>query len=242
MKFLWVNFGVILPLFAVAVFLGLKEKIKCKNLKFFILAGIMFFALVQLFKFQPWDYDNNKLLVYSQFFIAPVLVFFFIYLMKLREKLGAALLLVFFILAIHSGIVDIIPRYLVPTNKIPTIFNKGAIDMAEFIRENVPEDAQIITSSTHLNLVSSLAGRPVLVGYPGWLWTKGVDYGPRESDLKAFYTNPDDLDILRKYDVEYVLLDPMAIYEWKAQKNLFDTKFQKMYGKESLILYKVTGL
>ncbi len=239
-RFLWVNFGIILPLFIFAAFWGFRKKIKHKNLKFFILSGIMFFALVQLFKFQPWDYDNNKLLVYFQFFVAPVLVFLFMYLIKFHRKLGIISLLVFFVLAVHSGIIDIIPRYAVPVDKIPTTFNKDAIDMAAYIRQNVEKDAQIMTSSTHLNLVSSLAGRPVLVGYPGWLWTKGIDYAPRERDAKAFYTNPDNLDILKKYNVKYILLDPMSIHEWKAKKDMFDARFKKLYGQDSLLLYKVT--
>mgnify|MGYP003351322116 CR=1 FL=1 len=50
----------------------------------------------------------------------------------------------------------------------------------------IPDDKKIITSSTHLNPVSSLAGRPVFVGYPGWLWTRGISYADREEHLKDF--------------------------------------------------------
>lgn len=241
-KFLWINFGIILPLFIFTAFWGLRKKIPYKKLKFFILGGIFFFVLVQLFKFQPWDYDNNKLLVYYQFFAAPVLVFFFIYLMHFWKKTGLILLTVFFILSVSSGIIDIIPRLLVPTNQIPTIFNRDAINMATYIRQNVEEDSLIMTSSTHLNPVSSLAGRPVLVGYPGWLWTKGIDYSPREKDLRAFYSNPDNFEILKKYNFEYILLDSTAVYDWKAQKSMFEARFMKVYGKDNLVLYKVMGL
>jgi hypothetical protein len=241
-KFLWINFGVILPLFVVAAFWGLRKRIKYEKLKIFILGGILFFLLVQLFKFQPWDYDNNKLLVYFQFFAAPVLIFLFMYLMQFRKKIGAILLGIFFFLAIHSGVVDVIPRFLVPVDRIPTVFETDAIDMATFIRQNVPENAQIMTGSTHLNLVSSLAGRPALVGYPGWLWTKGIDYGPRERDLKTFYTNPNRSDILRKYEVKYILLDPQTIHDWGARTSAFDARFRRMYGGERFVLYKVMGL
>ena len=241
-KFLWINFGVILPMFVIAAFWGLRKRIKHENIKLFILGGILFFMLVQLFKFQPWDYDNNKLLLYFQFFAAPVLIFFFMYLMQLWKKVGLALLIIFFVLVIHSGVVDIIPRALVPIEHIPTVFNTDAIEMAAFVRQNIPEDAQIMTGSTHLNIVSSLAGRPSLVGYPGWLWTKGVDYSPRENDLKTFYTNPDRADILKKYNVQYILLDSQVIYDWKADKSAFDARFKKIYGDGNLVLYKVMGL
>jgi len=241
-KFLWINFGVILPMFVIAAFWGLRKRVKYENIKLFILGGILFFMLVQFFKFQPWDYDNNKLLVYFQFFAAPVLIFFFMYLIQLWKKVGLALLIIFFVLAIHSGVVDLIPRALVPVERIPTVFNRDAIDMATFVRQNIPEDAQIMTGSTHLNLVSSLAGRPSLVGYPGWLWTKGVDYGPRENDLKTFYSNPDRADILKKYDIEYILLDSQVIYDWKTDKSAFDVRFKKIHGDGNLVLYKVMGL
>ena len=113
--------------------------------------------------------------------------------------------------------------------------------MASFIRNNVNEKDLIVTSSTHLNVVSSLAGRPVLVGYPGWLWTKGIDYGPREYDLKNFYKDPNNIGILTKYNAKYVLLDFQTLNDWQAKINEFDQRFEKIFERNSLILYK-TGL
>lgn len=242
-QFLWINFGLILPVFILASFWLMRKKIKAgKEVVFYISGAIFFFVLAQLFKFQPWDYDNNKILVYFQFFAAPIIILFFLKLIEKNKKAGAVLLGLFFIVAIHSGIIDIIPRYLVPIKDIPVIFNKDNQQTAEYIKENIPENEQILTSSTHLNPVDSLAGRPAIVGYPGWLWTKGLDYTERERDIKSFYSNPNRADIIEKYNLKYILLDPMAIYDWKTQKEIFDAKFPIVFSNNSFTLYKIGSL
>lgn len=242
-QFLWINFGLILPIFILASFWLLRKKVKAnKETIFYISGAIFFFILAQLFKFQPWDYDNNKILVYFQFFAAPIIILFFLKLMEWHKKIGAVLLGLFFIIAVHSSVIDIIPRYLVPIKNIPVIFNKDAQQVAEYIRNNIPEKEQILTSSTHLNPVNSLAGRPAIVGYPGWLWTKGLDYTERENDVKSFYLNPDRTDIIEKYNLKYILLDPMAIYDWKVKKETLNAKFPIVFSNNSYTLYKIENL
>lgn len=242
-QFLWINFGLILPVFILASFWLMRKKIKAgKEVVFYISGAIFFFVLAQLFKFQPWDYDNNKILVYFQFFAAPIIILFFLKLMEKNKKVGAVLLGLFFIIAIHSGVIDIIPRYLVPVKNIPVIFSKNAQQVAEYIRENISEKEQILTSSTHLNPVNSLAGRPAIVGYPGWLWTKGLDYTERENDVKSFYSDPNRANIIEKYNIKYILLDPQAVYDWKTKKEIFDAKFPTVFSNNSYTLYKIENL
>ena len=242
-QFLWINFGLILPVFILAGFWLLRKRMKAsKEIVFCVSGAIFFFILAQLFKFQPWDYDNNKILVYFQFFAAPIIILFFLKLMEKNKKIGAVLLGLFFIIAVHSGVIDIIPRYLAPIKDIPVIFNKDSQQTAEYIKENIPENEQILTSSTHLNPVNSLAGRPAIVGYPGWLWTKGLDYTERERDVKSFYSDPNRADIIEKYNLKYILLDPMAIYDWKVKKEIFDTKFPIVFSNNSFTLYKIESL
>ena len=242
-NFLWLNFGVILPIFVIAGFSALWSfnfRRKFEQVLFLFAVGICLFVLVQLFRFQPWDFDNNKILVYYQFFAAPVFVAFFLWILEHRKVLGLFLFAIFTILAIYSGIIDEIPRFMVPFDRLPVIFGTDAIATAEYIKDNISQDERIITTSTHLNPVSSLAGRPVLVGYPGWLWTKGINYAAREQSLREFYTNPlsiSDNSYIR--NAEYVLLDPTAIYDWKTTKEKFDTQFTRIFSNTSYSLYKM---
>ena len=234
LKFLWINFGLILPLFIAGILI---RPIRSSITNFLWLAGIIF-TVNQLFKFQPWDYDNNKLLVYFGFFTAPVIASIMIYVSKKLKWLGVIASSVILFFVIFSGVIDTIPRYKVEIEKMPIIFNVDARNTSYFIRQNISPNDMILATTTHLNLVSSLAGRPTVVGFPGWLWTKGIDYSSRELDLKSFYLNPIiNLGIADKYMARYVLIDPTAIYDWGVDKKIFDDNFKKLFSSGGYDLY-----
>lgn len=243
--FLWTNFGIMLPvalLCLVAVFLFPKLRSSFPYAVFFASAAIFLFLLVQLVQFQPWDFDSNKILVYSQFFVAPLFVAFFLWLAKKAKTAIAsyALLFVFFAGAIYPGIEDILPRLSAAQKDIPVIFDTDARKLAEFVQTNIQGQQIILTTSTHLNPVNSLTGKPAIVGYPGWLWTRGIDYSQRENELKDFYQNPTKQNsLLRTYNIQYILLSPFAVYDWEANKELFDKEFQAVYVGEKYTLYAV---
>jgi uncharacterized membrane protein len=47
------------------------------------------------------------------------------------------------------------------------------------------------------------------MGYPGHIWTHGIDSGPREAEIKRIYAGaPDAAALLTKYRVDYVVVDP----------------------------------
>ncbi len=242
-NFIFVNFGVVLPVFLLATFFFLKSfgKRARSDLVFWSICGLFLFLLVQIIRFQPWDYDNNKILVYFQYFAAVVIVAFFGEISKYRKRLGYFLLAAFVALAIHSGIIDQIPRLLTPVDNLPVIFNKDSVAIADYIRNaNMPQNEKILTTSSHLNLVNSLAGRPAVVGYPGWLWTRGIDYSEREKNLKQFFKDPQIYNnIPYLYNARYALLDPSAVYDWDASLAVFDAQFVLLIRHGDFSLYKL---
>lgn len=242
-NFLWINFGVVLPMFLISLVVFIKSKKfreRFSSISILATSALVLFLLVQLIRFQPWDYDDNKILVYFQFFAAPVIVAFFMWISTYGKKVGVFLLATFTVVAIHSGIVDQIPRLAVATEDTPVIFNKDAILLADFIRNYIPDDKKIITTSTHLNPVASLAGRSVYVGYPGWLWTRGINYSLREQQLKEFYSDPkSSMNLPYFKEAQYVLLDPTAIYDWKASMETFNEQFNKIFSNDSYSFYKL---
>jgi len=243
--FLWTNFGILLPvalLSLAAIFLFSKLRVQFPYAMFFAIAAIFLFLLVQLVQFQPWDFDSNKILIYSQFFVAPLVVAFFLWLAKKAKARIASytLLFVFFAGAIYPGIKDTIPRLSIAQQDIPVIFDTDARKLAEFVQTNIQNEQVILTTSTHLNPINSLTGKPAIVGYPGWLWTRGIDYTQRENEMKSFYQNPTKQNsLLHTYNIQYILLSPFAVHDWKANKELFDKEFQSVYEGEKYTLYEV---
>jgi len=243
LKFVWVNFGVILPAFFIFVLILLsKPKLFGRDnflIIFFALTASLLFAIVQTIKFQPWDYDNNKLLVYFQFFSVPVIILMFKKLYEQKKKLGIAVLSIFLLFALFSGFIDLIPRLAINKNSLPIIFNSDSQKIAEYIKINASEDEIILTGTTHLNPVNALAGRSVLVGYPGWLWTRGLDYKKRLREVAEFYKNPSvSKDIILEYQPALILFDPYVVEDYSADKKVFDDNFEKVFESGDFILYK----
>ncbi|PJE51345.1 MAG: hypothetical protein COV29_01155 [Candidatus Yanofskybacteria bacterium CG10_big_fil_rev_8_21_14_0_10_36_16] len=245
LKFLWVNFGVILPAFFVAaVYVFWPRQINSvygiKKMRYFALFGLMLFLVVQFIKFQPWDYDNNKLLVYWQFFTAGLLMMLLGRIYEKKKILGVVLTSVFLVAVLGSGVVDMIPRAMANGESLYVIFNLDARKMAEYIHLNIPESEIILTGTAHLNPVNSLAGREVWVGYPGWLWTRGINYSDRIRDVKNFYTDPiSGKYFVEKENINYALFDNSVVYDFNANKEIFDQNFRKVFESGSYTLYEL---
>ena len=58
--------------------------------------------------------------------------------------------------------------------------------------------------------------------YSGHLMSHGIDYGPREKDVKQIYSGGGVADIfLRQYNIEYVLISPEEKQSQQANEDAF---------------------
>lgn len=249
LKFLILNLGLIFPFFLLIIAIIFFVK-KSRNNEtdgfssfwFLVLAAasIILFLVVELIKLQPWDFDNNKLLVYWQLCMAPLVMLLFSKIINKKKALGVLALLVFLLVSLTSGFLDVLPRVLVSENKMPVIFDMNARALAQYIQDNIPVDEMIFTGTSHLNPVASLTGRDVLVGYPGWLWTRGINYGAREDLIKKFYVSPSKNDkLISQFNIKYVLTDYQTIFDIKSDPPTFDKTFQKVFQAGQFTLYKI---
>lgn len=248
LKFLWVNFGVILVFFIVItlLFLSAKQVKKLFNKKELFILGLnlfcgwLLFLAVMLFRFQPWDYDNNKILVYWQFFAILAIFLFWVKLFVFKKILASIILPLFIVAAIFSGIFDQIFRIYQPFNKMPVIFSVESLKLAEYVKENITEGDLILTGNSHLNPIASLTGRPVLEGFPGWLWTRGINYHQREEDIRNYYQNPEKYDqIIDKYQIKYILLDDQVRYDFGADLGVFQQLYPEVFNQNQYHLFKI---
>jgi hypothetical protein len=54
-----------------------------------------------------------------------------------------------------------------------------------------------------------LTGRRSLLGYPGWMWSRGLDSTQRQAEIARIYAGANDADsLLRAYRADYVLIGP----------------------------------
>ncbi len=246
-EFLWLNFGLLLPAFLCALYYffflkkteDAKGKAEVKLLLPIALSGLIIFLSVMLIRFQPWDFDDNKLLVYWQLFSLPFIIFCGKEIFGKWKKIGIVVLIGFSLCISFSGLIDVLSGLSRPIVGHPIIFDKNAIQVAAYVRTKTPDWTLVLTGESHRNPIASLAGKPAYLGYPGWLWSHGISYGEREAKLKAFFKDPmKSQDIEKEFPFSYILLDDSAVNDLGADKNLFDKRFRKIFESGQYILYQ----
>jgi hypothetical protein len=118
-------------------------------------------------------------------------------------KIAAVLLLVAMTL---SGGLDV---FRTATRQINiTVFDQDAVEIAREIRTRTAPDSIVLSAPTY-NTAVVLSGRTSVMRYGGHLASHGIDYGPREADIRSIYSGGPAVDsLLAKYDVDIVLFGP----------------------------------
>lgn len=247
LQFLWVNFGVLPLLYGAALIVLLRrarrtvapEPLTASPLFPAAVCAAVIFVVVNLVQFQPWDFDNNKLLVYAHFFVAPLGAMVLRALWQRNTELSAVAVNLLLMAALLSAVLDAVPRLCVPRHDMPVIFTSDAAALARFVNANIPEGSLILTPAHRANPVLSLAGRPALLGSPSWLWTWGVPFEEREREIKSFYADPAQSDLPARYSLRYVVFDDVARREYDARRASFDACYTKIFAQGEYALYQL---
>jgi hypothetical protein len=117
-------------------------------------------------------------------------------------------------------------------------FDRDGVNFAEMVKERTPPTATILHAPIH-NTPIFLTGRRSLMGYPGHIWTHGLDYGPREAEIKRIYAGASDADsLLSKYGVDYVVIDPQE-HSLMTVNEAFFSRYPQVASIGDYHLYKI---
>lgn len=246
LSFLWVNFGIILPvaIISAGLLFFMRKKMEheyFRNALVLLLASATLFFMVQLVNFQPWDLDNVRILTFALFLAAPFMVGVVAFALREHRAYQAMLILLIVFGSVLSGMSEFLFALKIKKSHTPVIFSVESRETADFIRARVPEKELVLTGTTHLNPVSSLAGRPTLVGYPGWLWSQGnIDYSARLAEVRSFYEKPGRESLaVKKYPVGYVLVDDSVRREFAVDEARLKALFPKVFEIGESSIYKI---
>lgn len=216
--------------------LSLFEK-NSKN-RFLYLGAFFIFVPAELIRFQPNEYDNNKLLyVWYALCCVPIAEYalnLYERLQGLRARKLIALLAcaVFFLSGSLSLAREVKSDY--------QMFSQRDVQAAQWVEENTPRDALFVTGTQHINPVSALAGRRIVCGPALWLHFHGFTLAEREQDIRRFYASPgESRDVLEKYGAQYILLTSNEKMSYGATAQTLDTAFDRVYADEAeeIIMY-----
>jgi hypothetical protein len=209
----WIeNFGIIfLCWLGVLIFypLLLKNNIIKEEYLPYLGASVVLFLMPNLFLFQPWSFDNGKILFYwwilaIVFSVGPILNFF--YQKNLIFKFFGSLL---FFFSFAAGIIDFSTKLI----NIKTYNYQDSIkiykELGFWMKKNLPKSSTILAAPNTESVVAMIGGKSMYFGYEGWLWSEGLDY--KERKIKAKKILNGNLKIACQEKIDYILLDKNLI-------------------------------
>jgi len=232
----WIkNTGVFIPLLILALLWKTDRYLVSRKLLYFYLPFTLCFIVPNMIKFAPWIWDNVKILFYWWIASAPIVALLLARLWNgdLWQRVIAGCLFVVLTLA---GALDVYA--LVSRQGEYEEFDRDGVTFAETIRQQTPPKAMILHAPIH-NTPIFLTGRRSLMGYPGHIWTHGIDSGPREADIRKIYEGaPDAPALLAKYGVDYVVVDPQERSVMQVNDAFFN-RYKEVATVREYHLYKV---
>ncbi len=166
------------------------------------------FVICNLFAFRPWDWDNTKMLFY--WFLAVSILVAALLVRAWREQ-GTALVRTLIVGVVATMVLTGVlmnAQQLLGKDRYQ-IVNTEEVRLAETVREQTDPHAIFVTGTQHNHPIPVLAGRQVLMSYPGWLFSSGIDYAQRERDLRTIYAFTADAPrLLASYNIDYIVIGP----------------------------------
>ncbi len=231
---LWLmNWGMLLPLAACGTF----------RMKYYrhpmVVSGWVLFILSNVIRFQPWDWDNTKILTWSYLLLIIPVMSVLSVLWKDKGRIGKVTTVVFLILLTFSGGLEVIK--LVESNpKSYKMWDQSKLLMALELQRMLNPEETVLTDDDHLNWVSCLAGGQILMGFRGWLWSYGIDYSGRENDIRIMYSaGPGYEALFRKYHVRYAVFTPSAKRNLGANEVYFLMKYKMVLNDNDTRVYDI---
>ena len=197
------------------------------------LGAFAVFLLANTIQFQPLEFDNIKLF------------YFFLTLSSLpaadalrrlwdAHTVGMLLAVILLLLSTATGVLALL------FNLDTRYVNYGPEDyvVGEWVRKNTPAKAVFLTSDYAMHPVPNIAGRAVVEGYRGWLWTHALNITPRDEAVAAIYEAHSEDEVrryLNEYGIDYVFIGPAerGSRQFKVNESFFDSSplFEKVYDR-----------
>src|ERR1041384_5851521 len=233
--FWFLNTGFFIPLILVAVLMRGEGYLVPKRLLLFYLPFTLCFIIPNLVKMAPWIWDNIKVLYYWWLASAPIVALLLARLWH-QGRTRRMLAVVLFVCVTLAGALDVAGISLRSIKY--QVFDAAGLSFAELVKAQTAPRALIVHAPVH-NTPVFLSGRRSLMGYPGHIWTHGLQFVQREGEIKRIYLgSPDAEQLIRKYGIEYLVLGPQERLVVPVNE-AFISRYQKVGDVGGYTLYKI---
>jgi hypothetical protein len=171
----------------------------------------LWFLVPSVIILQPWEWDNTKFFIFWAL-LGSIMVGGLLAALFKRGGGAAALAAALLVLLGLSGALDLARAsdFTVSSNEFTDA--KG-LQVADWVRQNTSPEAVFVVADEHNSPIPTLAGRRILIGFPGWLWTYGLgDYLRKGNDARLILRGDQSTaDLVDHYGIGYVLIGPQEL-------------------------------
>ncbi|MGE3465711.1 MAG: hypothetical protein AB7J13_02155 [Pyrinomonadaceae bacterium] len=222
------NTGILIPMITLGIWIylrqppkpeeGKKEGLAIGDLLLFYIPFVVLFVISNVAKLAPWQWDNIKVLIYWFLLSIPFVAMALAWMWQKNTALRVVAV-VCFVMLTSAGALDVF-RTASGQVKI-RVFDSDAMKVADQIKAKTDPKALFLNAPTY-NSAVVLSGRQSLMRYTGHLSSHGINIGTREQDVRQIYQGGAVTDVLlKKYDIDYVLISPEEKNALKANEEFF---------------------
>jgi hypothetical protein len=231
--FWWTNFGLMGILFVALPFLLLRPG--WRHYLVWYLPCLAILAVTQVYAFQPFEYDNLKLINYV-YLMASLFAGFLAVQAYRSSRWNLAMLL-------PIGLIVAIPGILSVTHEFQMRWqfaDNSDVALAGWVRANTTPNAVFIGADRPGQPVATLGGRSVVLGYRGWLYSYNLPYGDRVAAVTAALQGRIDDPMVRKFHPDYLLVGVNEDKSWKIDRNSL-ARLPVAYRNAEWTMYRLAG-
>lgn len=215
LTFWWWNTG---PFFFLAAWGTFREKLYRHP---FVQAGWALFVLANLFRLQPWLWDNTKIFIWAYIALAIPVVKYLDHLWLMPRRLSRFTAVFLVLLLTASGGTDVLKQAFLEQSR-QQMWTPQDLALGVLLREKTRPDARLLTAGSHHHWAASLSGRQIFLGFDGWLWSHGIDINSRSRDVRTMYQGgPAARELLQKWRVTHVVVGPLERADFPVNEAFF---------------------
>ena len=229
------NTGIFIPLIFVAILNQGEGYLVRRRLLLFYLPFTLCFIIPNIVKLAPWIWDNIKVLYYWWLASAPIVALLLVRLWR-QGPIRKVIALLLFVCVTLAGALDVAGIAIRSTKY--SVFDAAGLRFAELVKAKTAPRSLVMHAPVH-NTPVFLTGRRSLMGYPGHIWTHGLQFVQREGEIKRIYLgSPDAEQLIRNYAIDYVVIGPQEKIVTQVN-DLFFSRFEKVGEVGDYSLYKI---
>jgi hypothetical protein len=232
--FWWTNFGLMGILFVALPFLLLRRD--WRHHLVWYLPCLAILALTHVYAFDPYEYNNVKL-IYYVYLMASLFAAFLAVQAYRASRWSLALLL-------PAGLIVAIPGLLCLTHEFQLRYqfaSNADVALAEWVRADTAPDDVFIGTDRPNQPVATLGGRSLVLGYRGWLLTYNVPYAERVAAVSAALQGRIDDPMVRKFDPKYLMVATNEGESWTVDRNSL-ADLPVAYQNTEWTIYRLTAI